>query len=88
MSFIGDIGTNLPDPDQVKRCQFAGSNNSKAKGGCGKHVEKIGQRVTYRKTGTFWFIWKHLDYCKDHRKLGNYAEEVKKGIKGIYVPER
>jgi len=78
MAFRGT--NNLPEPEDVKRCKFGGSNNLKAKGGCGKHVEKIGVRVTSKAMGTSWHIWKHLEFCQDHRSLGNYEEEVAKGI--------
>jgi len=85
MAFKGT--NNLPKPEDVKRCQFGGtSNNSKTTGGCGKHVEKLGQMVRSKATGESWHIWKYLNYCKDHRDFdGTYQKEVNHAISGLEV---
>lgn len=85
MAFKGT--DNLPKPDEVKRCKFGGDNNRKATGGCGKHVEKLGQMVRSKLTNESWHIWYHLDYCKDHRYFedGYYDKQVEHVNKGLEV---
>tara|TARA_Y100000996_G_scaffold147615_1_gene113686 strand:- start:7925 stop:8179 length:255 start_codon:yes stop_codon:yes gene_type:complete len=77
MAFMGDNGSNLPRPEDVKRCKFGGDNNRRATGGCGKHVEKTGQMVRSKSQGTSWFIWYHFNFCEDHWDL---QEEYKNKI--------
>lgn len=67
MAFRGNL--NLPNPEDIKRCAFGGSNNSKAKGGCGKYVLKTGRMVRSKQFGSTWHIWHYFDYCKDHIDL-------------------
>lgn len=77
MAFKGDNGSNLPRPEDVKRCKFGGDNNRRATGGCGKNVVKTGQMVRSKSQGTSWHIWYHFDYCIDHWDL---QEEYKNQI--------
>ena len=77
MAFIGNDGSNLPRPEDVNRCKFGGKNNSRAKGGCGKHVVRTGQRIINKEFGTEWFSWFHFDYCEEHFDL---QTEYKDGV--------
>ena len=85
MSFKGT--NNLPKPEEVKRCQYGGDNNSKKNGGCGKHVEKLGQMVRSKSTGVSWHIWFYLNYCEEHRHHipGEYAAKLKNTLEGLEV---
>jgi hypothetical protein len=85
MAFKGT--DNLPKPEDVLRCKFGGTNNKRSTGGCGKHVEKLGQMVRSTRTGDSWHTWLHLDYCKDHRYYedGYYQKQVDHAIKGLEV---
>ena len=77
MAFAGDNGSNLPRPEDVKRCKFGGDNNRRATGGCGKNVVKTGQMVRSKSQGTSWHIWYHFDYCKDHWDLQEkYKDQI------------
>jgi len=81
MAFKGNP-ENLPRPEDITRCFFGGSNNSKAKGGCGKPVEKLIQQYRSAKFGTTWFGKVEMDYCKDHKELDpNYWVKVSKIVK-------
>ncbi len=87
MAFIGT--NNLPKPEEVKRCQFGGTNNRKKDGGCGKHVEKTGQMVHSRTDGSTWHVWFHLNYCEEHRHhvKGEYQRIMEHTRKGLFVGE-
>ena len=87
MAFRGT--NNLPRPEEIKRCQFGGTNNSKKKGGCGKHVEKLGQMVHSRTTGDTWHVWYHLNFCVEHRNHveGEYERISNQVAKGLFVGE-
>ena len=81
MAFKGNP-ENLPRPEDVVRCAFGGSNNSKAKGGCGKPVEKLIQQYRSEKFGTTWFSKVEMDYCVDHKNLDlDYADKVSNIVK-------
>lgn len=76
MAFKGNP-ENLPRPEDIVRCSFGGSNNSKAKGGCGKPVEKLSQQYRSAEFGTTWFVKVEMDYCKDHKDLDpNYWDKI------------
>jgi len=85
MAFRGT--NNLPPADQIQRCQFGGDNNRKATGGCGKHVEKLGQMVRSKKTGQSWHVWYHLNFCEEHRHHipGEYEAKYKHVMNGLEV---
>ena len=85
MAFRGT--NNLPPAHLIKRCQYGGDNNSKKNGGCGKHVEKLGQMVRSKRTGESWHVWFHLNYCKEHRHHipGEYDAKLKHTMEGLEV---